>query len=73
MACFTGTDFTTPGATVLSWADGEAGRKAVSIPILPGGDGDKAFTVVKSAATGATWVGATSATVTIDTAYYDLP
>ena len=69
----TGTDFTTPGATVLSWADGEAGRKAVSIPILPGGDGDKAFTVVKSAATGATWVGATSATVTIDTAYDDLP
>lgn len=69
----TGTDFTTPGATVLSWADGEAGRKAVSIPILPGGAGDKAFTVVKSAATGATWDGDTSATVTIDTAFDVLP
>lgn len=68
-----GTDFTDPGAEVLSWADGEAGRKAYEIAIDPDGAGEKSFTVVKGAVVGATWVGATSATVTIDTAFDELP
>lgn len=68
-----GDDFTSPGATVLSWADGEAGRKAIEIPILSTGDAATAFTVARSATVGATWTGATSVSVEIDTACDTLP
>ena len=68
-----GDDFTSPGATVLSWNDGEAGRKSISIPILSTGDSGTAFTVARSATVGATWSGATSVTVEIDTAFDAIP
>lgn len=66
------TDYTDIVATVLNWADGEAGRKSVEITILPGGAGEVAFKVDRTSPTGATWVGPTSAVVTIDTAF-DVP
>lgn len=63
-----GTDYTNFAATLLSWADGEAGVKFVDVTILPGGAGDVAFTVARTLPVGAAWQGATSATITIEPA-----
>jgi hypothetical protein len=60
-----GTDYTAENAT-LNWADGEAGRKYLDVPISAVVGTGKSFTVVRSSATGSTWNGATSVTVTID-------
>lgn len=61
-----GTDYTSTSAT-LNWADGEAGRKFMDVPITTGPTPTgKAFTVARSSATGAVWQGATSVTVEID-------
>lgn len=65
----TGDDYTTTGAVLLSWADGEAGLKKITIPILSTGDADTSFTVARTLPTGATWVGATSVTVNIVAAF----
>lgn len=58
-------DYETPGATVLNWADGEAGRKHIDIPITDDATDGSVFTVAKSGESGAVWVGATSVTVNI--------
>lgn len=63
-----GDDFTNPGAIALTWADGEAGKKKITIPILDTGDAGTSFTVGSSSVTGATWVGVTSVTVDIEEA-----
>lgn len=63
-----GADYTTVGATVLSWADGESGVKFINVPILSGGAGDVAFAVNRTSPVGATWQGATGSVVTIDLA-----
>lgn len=60
------TDFTDPGSLVLSWADGEAGRKSYSIPILSGGAGEVWFKASRGAVVGATWSGDTFARIDID-------
>lgn len=60
-----GDEFTDTGTILLTWADGEAGYKGITIPILPDGDVDTAFTVARTLPTGATWAGATSVTVNI--------
>lgn len=61
-----GTDYTAETAD-LAWADGEAGRKFMDIPITPDvAATGKAFTVLRSSVTGATWTGGTSVTVEID-------
>lgn len=62
------TDFTDPGTVVLSWADGEAGRKSYTVPILAGGAGGVWFSVKRTLPTGATWSGDTNIRVDIDTA-----
>lgn len=63
-----GDDFTNPGATALTWADGEAGKKKITIPILDTGDANTEFTVASSAVSGAAWVGVTSVTVQLEEA-----
>lgn len=61
-----GTDYTAETAD-LAWADGEAGRKYIDVPITVGPTpSGKTFTVLRSSATGAVWNGATSVTATID-------
>jgi hypothetical protein len=68
-----GTDFADIAPTTLSWADGEAGRKSVTITILPGGAGDVSFNVDRTSPTGAAWVGPTTSVVEIDTAFDPVP
>ncbi len=58
-----GSDFTA-GASVLNWADGEAGTKFALVPILAGGTPGQAFTMVASGAETAE-DGVTAVTVTI--------
>jgi hypothetical protein len=66
-------DFTHTLAQVLSWADGEAGRKSITVPIVAAATAGSVFTVAKSAQTGASWTGATSVSITIDSAFDALP
>ncbi len=56
-----GTDFTTT-STVIAWANGEAGSKTITIPILQDGllDGPKAFSVTMDTPTGGVAIGAPS-------------
>lgn len=49
-----GVDYTDIAEATLSWADGEAGRKSVTIPILSSGTGDKDFTVDLTGVTNST-------------------
>lgn len=67
------TDYTDIAPTTLTWADGEAGRKSVTVPILPDGDGNKTFNVDRTSPVGASWAGPTTAVVTIDTAFDVVP
>lgn len=60
-----GDDYTTTGAILLTWADGEAGKKKITIPILDTGDAGTEFTVARTLPVGASWVGVTSVTVQI--------
>jgi hypothetical protein len=59
-------DYETPGAATLEWADGEAGRKCLDIPITEDASDGSAFTVAATDPTGAAWAGATSVTVNIE-------
>lgn len=60
-----GDEFTDISPAVLAWADGEAGRKSVTITIAADGDVNTAFSVDRTSPTGAAWVGPTSMTVNI--------
>jgi hypothetical protein len=59
-------DFADPGATVLSWADGEAGDKYVDIPVEADATDASVFTVVASSPSGAAWTTNLTKTVTIE-------
>lgn len=50
----------------LNWADGEAGDKYIDIPVASDATDGSVFTVVRSAATGATWASNGTLTVTIE-------
>ena len=67
-----GTEYTASNAT-LNWADGEAGRKFLDVPVTasppaptPSTPTPLNFTVARSSATGAVWNGATSVTAEIE-------
>ena len=67
-----GTEYTNSSAT-LTWADGQAGRQYLDIPITasppapaPSSPTPLNFTVARTSATGAVWAGATSVTLEIE-------
>ncbi len=68
-----GTDYTAASGT-LTWADGDAGGKTVTIPILnrSGTQAERVFTVNLSGASGAVLGSASSAVVTITEALFGL-